>query len=356
MAILEEVDAFIEEWESDAPYIIAHTSGSTGKPKEIRLEKMIVEESARRTIEFFNLDRTSHLHLCLSPSYIAGKMMIVRALLSGARLTAEEPSNRPCVSLPKSDRISLLAVVPSQIDYLCEHTNELPRIDQMIVGGSPLTLKQREKLAFSGIRSWETYGMTETASHIALSELKVHPEPFRTLPGISVGSDERGCLVIKGKGFGTIVTNDMTEILDHNNFRILGRVDDVIISGGLKIHPSEVEGMIEPIVRGFFGDVRFCVVGAPDEKWGSVPVLIIERGEELSEISESSELSELSEISEISESSELVSGMRNRCGAVKAPRRIFSIKKMPLTDSGKIRRSSFAQSFVSEKFGSYKKK
>ena len=155
------IDDFIAEWHNDCDYIVAHTSGSTGTPKEIHLSKRLVRDSALRTIEFFSLSESSHLHLCLSPDYIAGKMMIVRSLLSGATLTDELPSNTPLSSL-KGGVIDLLAVVPSQLIDLLDNPKDY-EIRNLIIGGSAIPADLRLRVANSGLNAYETYGMTETA-------------------------------------------------------------------------------------------------------------------------------------------------------------------------------------------------
>lgn len=330
-SIDEEVAAFVAEWESDAPYIVAHTSGSTGAPKEICLGKRIVEASARRTMDFFHLGPESRLHLCLSPSYIAGKMMIVRALLSGARLTVETPSNRPLAGFSKDGRISLLAVVPTQLEYICSLKGQLPEIENIIVGGSSMTTAQRQSAISSGLTVYETYGMTETASHIALRRVAPDEKYFSTLPGIRVTLDARGCLAIDGEDFGRIVTNDVAEVADAHRFRILGRADDVINSGGVKLFPTGIEAAVAPLVADRFGDVRFCVCGVADEKWGSVPALFVETGEEDLQDGQCLDLTR--------DSAVFLAEMKAVCGSLSAPRRVFALREFPMTDSGKIRRN-----------------
>lgn len=278
----KEITAFIEQWRDKSDRILARTSGSTGEPKDIYLTKSAVRRSAQRTAAFFGLNGESRLHLCLSSSYIAGKMMIVRALETGCILTSEPPSNRVLSACARSERISLLAVVPSQFNYLIENADSLPEIDNILVGGAALNEAQIRGAERLGGRVYESYGMTETASHVALRRVGGArapfgtQAPFRALPGFSMRLDGRGCLVIESDDFGTLVTNDVAQLLTPKQFVILGRYDDAIISGGLKIFPRDVERAAAPAAEALFPGCGYCVCGVRHAKWGYVPALAIE--------------------------------------------------------------------------------
>lgn len=262
---------FSAEWRSDKPYITAHTSGSTGTPKEIRLGKEFVRESAMRTNRFFGIDSSWRLHSPLAADYIAGKMMLVRALEAGAAFSWETPSNRPLSSIGPDETIDLLAVVPSQLQYLCDTTNRLPAIRHIIVGGSAVdeALELRVIERHPEWKVYATYGMTETASHIALRRFgEASFEPFG---GISVNLDSRGCLVI-ASGNDSFRTNDIAEIDADGRFRIIGRADNVIITGGKKVHPEEIESAL----RSHFGTDAFLITSRPDPKWSQRIVLLTE--------------------------------------------------------------------------------
>lgn len=341
---------FLEEWRSEKPYIYAQTSGSTGEPKMIRLDKDFVAESALRTNDFFGIDCKSRLHSCVSPDFIGGKMMAVRAELSGALLTSEKPSNKP-FSVPcavysqtishsqihyekgesinensknrlagksiigdkannlgegvtNEDIINLLAVVPSQMIHILEHIEDMPVIKNIIIGGSPINPALRQKIIDSGLNAYETYGMTETASHIALRRIAEGIDYFETLGDITVATDSRGCLVItipatgnhnekttkhlnenslggREKEVSVITTNDIAEVVSNRKFRILGRFDNVIITGGKKVNPVEIERLIEeaaindPQLRQWLGQA-FIITCASDEKWGEAVTIRIE--------------------------------------------------------------------------------
>lgn len=315
-------EEFIEEWRSDAPVIKARTSGSTGTPKIIELPKPFVAASARRTIEFFGLDSDSVLYSCVSQDFIGGKMMGVRAELTGAKLRWEQPTNRPLQSIDKEEYISLLAVVPSQMVHILDNSGHLPRIDNIIVGGSAIHPELRKRIEESGLKAWETYGMTETASHVALRRIYGESEPFTLLPGISVALDERGCLVFDFESGERVVTNDNGTIEDRRRFRVNGRADNVIITGGKKLHPEEVEDKLSKFIV-----APFVVRGVSDAKWGERVELHIE-GE-----SESGVLKEgLSGFGELKESIDKI------LAHWQVPKKIKLVSALERTANGKIKR------------------
>lgn len=287
---------FAAEWLSDKDYITATTSGSTGAPKKIRLSKRLMRESARRTNDFFGITAESRLHSCVSCEYIAGKMMAVRSFEAQCILTAEIPSNQPLLNPLSGDMppIDLLAVVPSQLKALAERkylkskyiTLEggkrrqcppLPEIRNIIVGGAPVSEYVRMIAKQSGLNVYETYGMTETASHIALRKLTLKgTRPFVTMPDITVDTDGRGCLTIQIPGYEPIVTNDMARVTSPTTFHILGRIDNVIITGAKKVYPETIERKLNT----FLND-NFMITSRPDDKWGEAVVLLLERNKDM---------------------------------------------------------------------------
>lgn len=268
-SLTEEAREFLREWDSGDGSVVAHTSGSTGVPKRVCLSKGDMESSARATVEFFNITSESRLYLPLSPRYIAGKMQIVRALVAGCGLTVEEPSSTPLAEVAEGE-VTLVPIVPSQIEGLLASPN-LGRIRNVIVGGAPMSAEQEGMLMESGVRAFATYGMTETCSHVALR--RVGEVWFTALPGVEFGVDERGCLVVESSrlSFGRLVTNDVVELHSSHSFSWLGRADNVIISGGIKLHPEQIEG---EIARFLPEGVSFYVTSAPSVRWGEEAVLV----------------------------------------------------------------------------------
>ena len=272
----QSVWEFIAEFLDDKPYIMAHTSGSTGKPKPISLAKSDMKASARFTNRFFGLTSQSTLHLCLSPDYIAGKMMLVRALESGANIVIEKPGNRPLAHYQGS-RISLAAFVPSQIPYLVQNPDRLAMVDAMIVGGGKLVPRWQKSLTQLGAKAYLTYGMTETCSHVALAPVADTPQPYTALGDVHFDVDGNDCLIIDVPHFTNshFETRDVVQLIDSRHFYWKGRFDNVIVTGGVKVHPEEVEAKIAPLM----GDKRFYITSAPSDKWGDEVVLVVENAD-----------------------------------------------------------------------------
>ncbi|MCM1356887.1 MAG: AMP-binding protein [Staphylococcus sp.] len=311
LRLTRDAEEFIRQWENSDDHIIAYTSGSTGTPKEIRLLKSDMRASARATISFFNLTADSHLYLPLSPSYIAGKMQIVRALEAGCSLTVEPPGNHPLHTWHPSGRISLLPVVPSQVDGLLE-SGKAGMIDAIIVGGAPLSPESESLITASGLTAYATYGMTETCSHVALR--KLGDPTFSALPGITFDLDERGCLIINSTtlSFRRLVTNDLAALADDSHFRWTGRYDNVINSGGLKISPEQIEERIAPLMP---PGSLFYVTSRPSTRWGEEAVLV----------TDASVLP-----------TNLLDSIRELTGHEKAPKAIVTVDRIELTSSQKI--------------------
>lgn len=302
---------FLEEWHNKLPYIIANTSGSTGIPKQIKLLKSDLIKSAMATCRFFNIDNNSTLVSPLSSKYIAGKMMIVRAIVSGAKLWIETPSNKPLTNIYGT--IDLLPVVPSQVEWLINNHSDTTCIRNLIVGGGNLSKKYEDSLINLGINAYATYGMTETCSHIALRNIP--NQIYETLPGITISNDSRNCLVINAPqfSFNEIITNDIVEVIDNRHFKWVGRYDNIINSGGIKISPEKIEKQLSSFIS-----YPFFIIGEPDDKWGESISLYIE-GDNVDK-------------TEIYNKAKLV--LDNYC----VPKKIKCVSKFEKTESGKILR------------------
>lgn len=267
---------FLLDWLSPSEIVRVRTSGSTGKPKIIEIEKKAMVNSALATGEYFDLKPEDSALLCLSSQYIAGKMMLVRAMVLGLHLDVVAPSSCPLEGVQKE--YDFCAMVPLQVQNSLE---PLCKIKTLIIGGAPISKLLRAKLVEQPNDIYETYGMTETVTHIAVK--KTAPVRsnsvetyFETLPDIKISKDERGCLVIDAPKIAEnpIVTNDLVDIEGENHFKWLGRYDNVINSGGVKLIPEQIEEKLSTVVEN-----RFFVSGIPDEQLGEKLVLFIE-GEE----------------------------------------------------------------------------
>lgn len=260
---------FIEEWYGESDYVTAHTSGSTGTPKEIQLPKSLMRASAQSTNKFFGIDENSLLLSPLSAEFIAGKMMIVRAIESKSKLIVESPSNQPMAK--DYGTIDLLPVVPSQIEWLLNNPQRLSKVRNLLIGGAAPKQSDEIALMSQGVNAWISYGMTETCSHVALR--KILDDKYSALPGIEFQQDERGCLEISREGFEDVITNDIVELINEREFRWLGRYDNVINSGGIKVFPELIEQKIARIIP---QGVSYYIGKGTNARWGEVPVLYLE--------------------------------------------------------------------------------
>lgn len=270
------LEGFMKDWTNQNDYVWGHTSGSTGEPKPLKLSKEAMKASARLTNRHFGLKPGDTILLCLSTNYIAGKMIVVRALEGGLRIVVAETKSLPEWATP----ITFAAFVPMQIEALLHHSEEsrqrLRQVGTMIIGGSPLSDKlQAELLALGVTNAYTTYGMTETLSHVAVARIgEAGGLTYHALEGITLATDQRGCLVIHAPHIqaGPIVTNDVVETAGENAFCWKGRWDNVVNSGGIKLFPEKMEKTIAPLLP----HRRYYLAGAPSEKFGTMLVLKIE--------------------------------------------------------------------------------
>lgn len=267
------VASFTAEWLAEGPFITAHTSGSTGTPKEVRLPKADMRASARATNAFFGLGAGSVAALPLSVDYIAGKMMVVRALEGGYRLV-ELPVSNDIVLPSDIPVVDFMPIVPSQIASLLSKPHYSARIRNLLIGGAAPDTESCRNLCDAGYRAFISYGMTETCSHVALARADDPERIFTAMPGITFACMPDGRLAIEAPhfSFGRLVTNDIVDLLSASRFRWRGRADNVINSGGLKLHPEELEALYAPYLPG----MCYYVVGRPDAEWGAAATLVIE--------------------------------------------------------------------------------
>ena len=261
------VGEFILDWFDQNPYIEMHTSGSTGVPKLIRVSKQAMVHSAIATGAFFDLQKSNRILNCLPVKYVAGKMMFVRSFILGLEMDFVAPSLTPLQKTTSSYDFS--AMVPLQAQ---NSLKDLHLIKKLIVGGAKINSKlESQLLALKKTECYETFGMTETVSHIAAK--KVGEKSFRLMPNITIETDYRNCLIIHAPLLlnEPIITNDLVEILDSNQFKFLGRLDHVINSGGVKINPEQIE---EKLINQI--NARFMISGKPDINLGEKVILIIE--------------------------------------------------------------------------------
>ncbi len=249
------LEEFLAQWNDASPCMEVKTSGSTGVPKRIYIEKVRMRASARMTCDFLNLHQGDTALLCMPLDFIAGKMMVVRALERGLKLLSVEPTSHPLcstnmASIGDPPSIDFAAMVPLQVWntlQVPEEREALCRIRHLIIGGGAISQALEQELRTLPINVWSSYGMTETLSHIALR--RITENYYTPLPGITLSQDQDGCLIIDAPHFcpERLFTNDIAHFTDDNRFLIIGRRDNTICSGGIKIQIEEVEAWLHSI-------------------------------------------------------------------------------------------------------------
>jgi len=272
--LLEFIVLFMD---ASARPIVQRSSGSTGDPKTFSLSREAMVLSAQRTLQYFDLKKGERVLLALPVHYIAGKMMVVRALVGGLDLLPVEPSSRPLKGVKGS--IAFAAMVPLQIEESLNHGDPLERISKLLIGGGELHPATREAISsMAGAEVYESFGMTETYTHFAMKRIN-GPDPqsaFELLKGVRAGLDPRGCLEVDIPGItsGKLLTNDLVEINPRGDgFTWLGRFDNVINTGGIKIIPELLEAQIGELIGH-----ECLVLPEADRKLGKRLVLLVEFG------------------------------------------------------------------------------
>ncbi|MCW2120124.1 AMP-binding protein [Flavobacterium sp. 7A] len=301
----KSIGDFLLDWFDERPYIDLQTSGTTGVPKILRTEKQTMVNSALATGDFFGLKPGDKALYCLPTKYISGKMMLVRSFILGLDVNFVEPSSLP---LEGNEIIyDFAAMVPLQAK---NSLVALKNVKKLIVGGAQISKELEKSLLMINTKVYETYGMTETMTHIAAK--KIGEKAFTILPKITISQNEKNCLVIDAPRVSkeTIVTNDIVEILNDKQFIFLGRIDNVVNSGGVKLIPEEIEGKIANSIK-----AKFFVGGIPDAVLGEKLVLVIE-----------------------GEKATIDPSLFDVLDKYEKPKEIFYLSKFAETDNGKIKR------------------
>jgi len=267
---------FLLNWINESTAIQLKTSGSTGEPKIIEVRKSTLIFSAEQTIQYFQFKENEKWLLCLPAAFVGGQMILVRAILSKSQVWAVEPKIDLAEMTVDFDFASM---IPMQVEKYIQNNVQL-KISKILIGGASISTSLENKLKYiKNISFYASYGMTETVSHIALRKVNGEDSSiyFSGLKNILLGKDDRGCLTIYNRNYSenVLITNDLVEFDTYERFKIIGRIDNIINSGGLKIIPEEIELRISEIVT-----QRIMIIGIPDEVTGEKPILLME-GEEL---------------------------------------------------------------------------
>ena len=315
---------FCRDWLSGKSHFSLTTSGSTGTPKSITANREQMIASATSTAAFLNLQHNFNALVCLDTRYIAGMMMLVRCFETGMNPIIVEPSVNPLSEIG-NQKIDFAAFVPMQVDHMInECPEQLDQIQKIIIGGAHLNKELLKEIAKLKTTVYETYGMTETLSHVALKKLNGNnSDPYFTaLPGVSFEIDGRGCLVVHAPYLSSpFVTNDVVELVNQKQFNWIGRWDHIINSGGVKINPEKIETELQPLMESVGIPNRFIIAGFSDQKLGEKVCLILEGKSPSEEI-----INKLKEL------------MDRHIHKYEQPREIFFTDQFVETATGKINR------------------
>ena len=333
------MNRFLDEWYDGSDRLLVHTSGSTGTPKPLWVEKKRMLASAHITCNFLGLKECDTALLCMSLDYIAGKMMVVRAIERGLHLIVQPPSGHPLSTL--ASPISFAAMVPMQVYNTLRVPVERERlgaIRHLIIGGGAVDETMAEELKTFPHAVWSTYGMTETLSHIALRRLsgEAASDYYIPFPGVHVSLDTDQCLVIDAPQVcqGPLVTHDIALLEEKDGrqqFRIIGRKDNVICSGGIKIQIEEVERILKPVLS-----IPFMITKKKDEKFGEIVVLLIE----------DPSVAGITILDGNSPSTSIPTEVSRSFSSLPVywhPRQVMAVPSLPMTETGKPARSEAEQ-------------
>ncbi len=317
---------FCKSWLAGNETFYQQSSGSTGTPKTIELHRNQMIASATATGDFFKVNESIRLLCCLNPAYIAGKMMLVRAMVWNCEIELAEPSSDPLRKITEENLPDFVAMVPLQIQTIFEDSEsleKLQKITHIIIGGAPLSEKLKNQIVSNRINAFQTYGMTETVSHIALAKIDSETLVYQTLKNVEIGQDDRGALWVKSlmSGSERIQTNDLVELKSGNSFVWLGRADFVINSGGVKINPELLEAKAESAIADYFPDSAFFFFGLKDHKLGEKLALFIQSDPKNSE-----------------KAKLLQKELKLKLDRFEVPKEIHLLPKFEITSSGKLDR------------------
>lgn len=318
-AELRDLYYFLNKWFDDSPWMTVHTSGSTGVPKELKVCKDRMMQSARLTCEYLNLKQGDTVLLCMDLRYIGAMMMVVRSLVGRLNLIVRPASGHPLIDVDQP--LQFTAMVPLQVYntlQVAEEKERLSKIEILIIGGGAISNALETEVKMFDNKVYSTYGMTETLSHIALRRLNGMEASDRYYPfsSVELSLSVDNTLIIKAPLVcdDVLVTNDVVCIYPDGGFVILGRKDNIINSGGVKIQAEEVEKLLQPLIA-----APFVITCVPDDKLGEAVVLLVENIASVNDIR-----TELSNF--------LTSYLR--------PKFIKTVNQIPYTENGKIDRTS----------------
>ncbi len=309
----KQVAKFIIKWFNNESFIRVKTSGSTGKSKKIKLQKLHMINSAKATGIFFKIGEGNTAILCLSSKFIAGKMMLVRALTMGWDLHVVAPEKDAITQY--DNNYDFAAMVPYQVYHSMKSLN---KVKKLIIGGGEVSAELEELLQAKETQAFATYGMTETITHVAVRRINGagRTQEYAALPNVKFSIDDRGCLVINAPSISEeiIITNDLVKLLSPTSFIWLGRVDNIINTGGIKVFPEQLERKLTSEIK-----LPFIISSEKDSELGERVILVVQTDG----VDKTPNYSEAFQ----------------KLSPYERPKKMYTLSKFPLTENGKIRRS-----------------
>jgi O-succinylbenzoic acid--CoA ligase len=331
----KDIISFIVEWISGKESFDLKTSGSTGQPKIITIHRDQMIASAEKTLKYLKITSRGKALLCLHPNYIAGLMMIVRSIVGKMDLYVLSPSSNP---LKRDDilfEFDIASFVPYQVSEIisdAQSRSYFKGIKNVLIGGADISADLINKISSYENNIYQTFGMTETVSHIGLKRLsgKAKSDFYEVLEGIEIDTDDRDCLTVKGSITGNkrIVTNDQVELLDSHRFHWKGRIDQVINTGGITIYIDDLETRIQDILSENDISNSFFVAGMDDSKLGEKIILFVEK-------------SNKAIIEE-----DILAVLRKYLQKYEIPKKIYIVQQFILLPTGKINRKANLERLV----------
>ncbi len=319
-----ELASFLQEWWSESDSMLLHSSGSTGEPKTFYAQKEHMRASALRTCQHLQLQAGQSVLLRLPLQYIAAKMMIVRCLVGGLRLCLREASSHIWEGLAPDMHVDFAPLVSLQVAQSSEE--DLARIGTILLGGGMVPEAVEQKLAHHAGAVYASYGMTETLSHIALRRINGEQSSlsYSPLSGVALSLDEEGCLIISAPHLGIehMLTNDLAVMEPSGSFRIIGRRDNIINSGGIKLQAEEIEEKIHRATG-----ITVAAIAAPHPQLGQCVALLWEGEQTLYQ--------------------QLEKTIQDELSSYQRPKLVQHVNRIPRTSSGKIARAQ-AQTLLQE--------
>lgn len=228
------------------------SSGSTGTPKVFNFTKDQALASAKISNTFFGINKNSKLLLPLSIDFIAAKMLIVRALEAKCKIYIIKPTANPIKDL--NFKIDFISLSPYQVQHILEQNpDKFNLIKKSLIGGAAISTKCIEKIEEiqSNCLFYESFGMTETLSHIAIKEILKKQLGFRKLPEFHLTTNSEKQLIISHPIIvpTPLITNDIINFIDNEHFNFIGRKDFIVNSGGVKIQIELLENEMNKYIE-----------------------------------------------------------------------------------------------------------